>query len=360
MKIQNNCLSLFTKINRSRIRERFGKVNMQQEITHTALDNLQKTTNIQGKFTNATPKKEIDGKIVFTVNHRKIALNAEIKREVRPHILPQIIELAEKHLPFILIAETIYPKIKQQLREKHIAYLEANGNIFINNDDIFLLIDGNKPVKLQRVGGNRAFTKTGLRVVYQFLIDENWINKPYREIAEKTNTGLGNINNITQGLKAEGFLLKRNQDEYTLINKKELLQKWIGAYEANLKPYLFIGKFRFVKPEDFLNWKKIELQQNKTWWGGEPAGDLFTNYLRPGELTLYTLEDRKNLMKHYRLVPDTNGNIKIYKAFWYQGNELKKNVVHPLLAYTDLMNTGDRRCLETAQKIYDELLADKF
>ena len=30
------------------------------------------------------------------------------------------------------------------------------------------------------------------------------------------------------------------------------------------------------------------------------------------------------------------------------------------LAYTDLINKGDRRCTETAQKIYDEYLQDKF
>lgn len=330
------------------------------EIIHIALDNLQKTVNLKGRWTTAAPNKEIDGKIALTINHHEIKLNGEIKREVRPHMLPQIIKLAEKYLPLMLIAETIYPKIKQELREKQIAYLEANGNIFINNDDIFLFIDGNKPVKLQKERGNRAFTKTGLRIVYQFLIDETWINKPYREIAEKTNTGLGNINNIMQGLKTEGFLLKRNKDEYKLTNKNELLQKWIGTYETNLKPYLFFGKFRFVKPDDFFNWKKIELQKNKTWWGGEPAGDILTNYLRPGELTLYTLEDRKEFIKHYRLVPDINGNIKMYKAFWHQEKELKKNVVHPILAYADLINTGDRRCLETAQKIYDELLADKF
>ncbi|MBS0647003.1 MAG: hypothetical protein JSR97_10510, partial [Verrucomicrobia bacterium] len=28
--------------------------------------------------------------------------------------------------------------------------------------------------------------------------------------------------------------------------------------------------------------------------------------------------------------------------------------------YTDLMNKGDRRCTETAQKIYDEFLQNKL
>jgi hypothetical protein len=39
---------------------------------------------------------------------------------------------------------------------------------------------------------------------------------------------------------------------------------------------------------------------------------------------------------------------------------VNKNVVHPILAYADLMNTGERRFLETAQKIYDELLTNKI
>jgi len=32
-----------------------------------------------------------------------------------------------------------------------------------------------------------------------------------------------------------------------------------------------------------------------------------TNYLRPGELTLYTLEKRNELIQHYRLIPDPAG-----------------------------------------------------
>jgi hypothetical protein len=64
-------------------------------------------------------------------------------------------------------------------------------------------------------------------------------------------------------------------------------------------------------------------------------------------------------MKNYRLVPDVNGNVKVYKKFW-ENEEMNNNVVHPLLAYTDLINKGDRRCTETAEKIYDELLQNKF
>ena len=332
---------------------------MEERIIQMALDNLERNTHIVGKWTHIV-HHELDGRLIVRFNKEIITLNAEIKGEVRPYNLPEIYKLAKEHEPLIIVAERIYPKMKQELREHQIAYLEANGNAYINHKHAFIWIDGNKAIKLHKGTGNRAFTKTGLRVVYEFLLDENWINKPYREIAEKANTGLGNINNVINGLKTEGFLIKLNKNEYRLQNKKELLQKWIGAYEKHLKPLLLIGKFRFAQNEDFLNWNKLELKKDKTWWGGEPAGDLLTNYLRPGELTLYTLEERMQLIKHYHLLPDPNGNVNVYKAFWYQEDKVSGNVVPPLLTYADLVNTGDKRCLETAKLIYDELLASKF
>jgi hypothetical protein len=58
--------------------------------------------------------------------------------------------------------------------------------------------------------------------------------------------------------------------------------------------------------------------------------------------------------------------LQAYQKFW-QFNDVHDNprlpngmVVPPLLVYTDLMNKGDRRCTETAQKIYDEFLQNKL
>jgi len=101
------------------------------------------------------------------------------------------------------------------------------------------------------------------------------------------------------------------------------------------------------------------IKKEKTWWGGEPAGDLLTNYLRPAELTLYTMETRNELIKNYRLIPDENGNVKAYNKFW-QHDEVDDNTVPPLLVYADLINSNDRRCTETALKIYDEFLQNKL
>ena len=258
----------------------------------------------------------------------------------------------------MLVAGHILPKLKEELRLRNIPYLEANGNIFLKHEGILLFIDTNKPLAKEKKTGNRAFAKTGLKVVFEFLRNETWINQTYQTIAEHTGTTVGNIHHIITGLLKDGFLLPVTKKEYMLQNKKALLDKWITTYDEKLKPSLRIGTFRFIKADDFINWEKINLEEGKTFWGGEPAGDLLTHYLYPEELTIYTDETIHQLMKSYRLMPDEKGNVKVYQKFWRKNEE--KKIVPPELVYADLMNTNERRCIETAQKVYDEFLQNKF
>jgi len=338
-----------------------------QEIIHLALENLQKESKIHGVW-NPVDNKDVDGLVILNIDNQKFRYNIEIKNELRNHHLEQLITLNNTYHPIMVIAARLFPKIKEELRNYNIAYLEANGNIFLKNSTRMLWIDTNRPIPVEKQTGSRAFTKTGLKVVFLFLLDENWLNRPYRQIAERTGMGIGNINNIITGLKQEGFLLPITKKEYRLNDKKELLNKWISAYELKLKPTLKIGTFRFLKTQDYTNWRNIILHvnTNKTVWGGEPAADLLTNYLHPEIFTLYTTEMRNDLIKEYRLIPDEEGYLKIYQKFWeYEGIDYETNtnygkIAPTLLVYADLINTNDRRCIETAQKIYDEFLQNKL
>ncbi len=69
--------------------------------------------------------------------------------------------------------------------------------------------------------------------------------------------------------------------------------------------------------------------------------------------------DRGDIIKRYQLAPDKNGDIKVYLKFWKFTEELLKTVP-TLLVYADLINSNDRRCIQTAERIYDEYLQTKF
>lgn len=117
-----------------------------------------------------------------------------------------------------MIAEKLYPKVKKELRNNGVNYIEGNGNVYINKIDILLYIDTNKTVKAPKTITNRAFTKTGLKVIFNFLLDPKLINKTQREIAKITNVALGNIPLIINGLLQTNLILKLNKNEYVINN----------------------------------------------------------------------------------------------------------------------------------------------
>ncbi|RYU92719.1 type IV toxin-antitoxin system AbiEi family antitoxin [Emticicia agri] len=324
-----------------------------EQIVQQALENFQIATQIQA-FWNSNGMEQLDGKLRLKIEDEIFDFNVEIKNELRGHILPKIFEFNQKYQPFLLIAYRIYPEIKKQLREYNIAYIEANGNFYFRDRNKWFWIESNTPLKVEQDNRNRAFTKTGLRVLFEFLNNPQLINQTYRQIAEYTGTSIGNITHIMNGLKEENLILSIDKNTFKIQDYQKVLIKWAEAYQYNLKPLLKLGTFRFLKENDFYNWQQVDLKKNITLWGSEPAGDILTNYLNPSELTIYTEESRSDLMKNYKLVPDANGRVQVYQKFWKSyPDEL---TVPPVLVYADLVNQNDRRCTETAEKIYEQYL----
>jgi hypothetical protein len=339
-------------------RKQQENANMEENlIIEKALDNLEKQTRVEATWQPGGG--QLDGDIGFIYNHKTYHIPVEIKAEIRAHQLPRLFDLKKKLKKVMVVANYIYPKLKEELRAEGVAYLETNGNIFIKEGNLFLWVDNLKAERKEAGVTGRAFGKTGLKLLFQLLLEEDLLNMTYREIARRTGVGFGNINFILTDLKEQGFLVPINKDTYKFTRKEQLLQKWVQAYNEKLKPALEIGTFRFVNKNHYFNWKMIDLQPGMTFWGGEPAGGILTNYLQPEHYTLYTTENRGDLIKKYQLAPDKEGDVKVYQKFWKLTDDVL-NTVPALLVYTDLMNSNDRRCIQTAEKIYNAYLQDKF
>lgn len=326
-------------------------------IVKTALERLKVQTGIEGRW---TPRHDVvDGELVFHIGNKDFQMLVEVKKELRQHHMEKVFEMAQIHHPLIIVAEKIFPKLKEMLRERKIAYLDIAGNIYINTDNNFIWIDGNKPIEGKKTVTNRAFTKTGLKTVFYLLINKEAINMPYRKLAEATNVALGNITNVIDGLKDAGFILQINDNTLKLKNQKALLERWLVGYRETLKPTLLMGKYRFWDNEKLLNWQLLPIDVGENFWGGEPAGEILTNYLKPANLTLYT-NNKTALVTKWTLIPDENGNVELYKKFWTDEILDQKIYAPPLLVYADLMITDDPRCQEIAQMIYEKYLENEF
>lgn len=324
----------------------------EEEIIYKAFDRLDKNvvTFLDWDINEKKDDMGFDGFLHILINNHQFRFNAEVKKDVKNHQLYNLIKNKNHFKDFLLVAEKLFPKTKKELREHNINYIEANGNAYINRNDVYLFIDTNKPLKTQKEKGNRAFTKTGLKVVFHFLLNPELINQTQREIADITNVGLGNIPQVINGLLETNYLLKLNTKKYIINDYEELLDKWITEFDQTLRPTIFKQRFRFQNRDQ--NWRDIHQNKYKTMWGGEPAGDILTNYLRPEKFILYTTETNKDLMINYKLIPDEKGDIFVYEMFW--NTNFNDKTIPKQLVYTDLMITNDKRCKETAKLIFDE------
>jgi hypothetical protein len=318
---------------------------MNTDIVYQALANLTNTSGISGSIVvnedHELLQLEIDGQLLEFV--------FVFKKELRSHQLTQIKSTSDQHPHFMLIAGHLFTTVKQELRDLNIGYLEANGNLFLKKDGLYLLIDHHKKVMIEKNKANRAFTKTGLRILFHFLNDKDLINKPQREIAVACGVALGNIPMVIEGLVETGYLIQNGYKKYVWENRTGLLERWINDYATVLRPKLIKGRYTLKK-----DWQQVELHSKLSLWGGEAAADQLTHYLRPEKLLIYTKEKQIDLIRNYHIIPQENGELEIHELFW----KPEHSIAPPIIIYAELLLSGGKRNTETAQIIYDEYIKE--
>jgi hypothetical protein len=142
-----------------------------------------------------------------------------------------------------------------------------------------------------------------------------------------------------------------------LKSKEELLTRWVTAYAEKLRPTQLLGNY--TGSNDLLN--NQEDYSEKFIFSGELAAARLINYLKPQKVTVFLEKNNLNdfLLKN-RLKRDESGEVEILERFWnYEFNEVKENLVHPILVYADLIASGKQRNIETAKILYEKQI-DRF
>lgn len=325
---------------------------MDNQIIQKAVDALNFATKLGAEFEKVSdPKVPLDGYINVT-GKIKFNLPIECKKNLRTiNILP-LVNLKETYKNLLVITDHIYPNIAEQLRLREINYLDTVGNIYIHTEDVFIYLQGIKTNNQNEKVAGRAFGKAGLKFIYYTLTERDFLNQTYRQMAERCDTALGNITYIINDLVKQDFFRKATKNTYYLNNREKLLQEWVLNFEKKLKPQYLIGTFRFAERHQINTWLLLNMDYKLTKWGGEPATEILTGYLKPALFTLYTLEKKIELIKKFKLIPDEQGYLKIYEAIFPQ-NDPETKTVHPLIVYADLINTADPRTDELAKMIYN-------
>jgi hypothetical protein len=297
-----------------------------------------------------------DGIVRIGNGNQTLELAAEIKRRINRAIVGLVHREMLKVGRILLVTDYVNPELAATLKDQGIPFIDAAGNAFINEPPLYVYIKGNKPrdeFKGDRTA--RLFKPSGLRVLFTLLNQPGAENNPYRDIATDAGVALGTVNWVVYDLKDTGFLVDMGRKGRRLINKPDLLRRWVEAYPEQLRPKLVQGTFR---TENRNWWREFNPAEFRAFWGGEIAAIELTRYLKPEKFVIYTDRMPGKLVLKYKLQKDPKGNVEILKPFWHFGWEMaEKGLVPPLLVYADLMATGDARNIEAAEMIYDKHLA---
>jgi hypothetical protein len=283
----------------------------------------------------------------------------EMKGELTPARLGPVLETM-RHLPRpnLLVAPYVAQPMAIRLRQEGVQFVDGEGNAYLDQPAPRLLVwvTGNRPAR-PKAGERplRVFRAAGLRVIFPVLCLPEPVTATYRDLARWAGVALGTVAKTVEELEHLGYL-RKTKTNLALENKVHLLDAWADAYPRELRPLLEPRRFRTDKAEW---WRRADWPLLGAWLGGEPAAALMTKHLHPAGATVYSAGGITELAKTLRLAKDEQGNVEVLQKFWFFDQEMGHGprLVPPLLAYADLLTTGDARNLETAAIIKERFLA---
>ncbi len=217
------------------------------------------------------------------------------------------------------------------------------------------VVGNTKPAKLH-YDRFRSLNPAGLQIAFALACRPRLVQTTYREIAVQADVALGTVGPVLKDLEARGYLQFKNVADRKLLDPERMIEEWVTHYPVTLRPKLNPKRFQ----ADVQRLQQVNLPQN-AYWGGEPAAERLTRYLKPAEFTIYAREPIVQLVAAGRMRADPTGNVEILDTFWnFDAETAFPDVVPPLLAYADLLATHDGRDAEAARMIYEQRIAPAF
>lgn len=298
---------------------------------------------------------------VATINNIQFVVLAksEIRASNKGFVFSEIENLKQKtKKPIIAIAKFIASDIARELKEKKINYIDRAGNAFIKQGELLIYITGQKPDKAANFNQSRAFQESGIKLIFQLLTQPDDLQLSYRNLAEKTGIALGSVSIVMKELEDLRFVVKTKNSRY-LKNKKELLERWILAYNDVLRPRLLRKRFRFSTYDAYNKWQDLPINviSGRNIWGGEPGASILMKQLQPQDFTIYTDGGWHRVASALKLIPDNDGDVEILAIFWKEfESTINRNIAPTLIILAELMSSGKERNIETAKTIIENEL----
>ena len=304
----------------------------------------------------------------FRVAGSELELICEIKTGLNREMLEPTVRLlksAAEGRPAMIMANYIDAKVGKSLRDLKVNYVDASGNTYINLEPLFIFIEGQSIADgLTQIKPAKLFSSTDLQVIYALLTNPSLLNENYREVAQCANVALGVCGSVFRELKDQGYFVETvSSKRREWRAKHKLIGRWVEQYPMLIKR-TFLGEF---SAPDF-DWLRADGFSNfDAQLGGGPAVARYTQEAISNNVSVYVNDQQQwQFIREMGLTKEeqnelcaTKPTIKVFSKFWGKG-ELSQaesgslyedSVVHPLMAYAELIQTGDQLSRDAANQI---------
>lgn len=263
----------------------------------------------------------------------------------------------------LLITTQVTRPVAEQLRALDQQFVDAAGNAYLEGRGLFIYVTGRKLCDKEiALRARKDFSATRLKVLFALICDPELSDAPYGEIAAAADVAVTAMPTVVAEMCEQACLTIVDKQK-RLNRSKQLLDAWAHDYALGLRGKTLTARYR---SEQFDEWRSWPVSNGRLFWGGEPAAALLCGDLIPNVLTLYGGKLPTRLITHGSLTladPVAYEKlVEIRKPFW--GDSLRivgrSDTVPAALVYADLLATGNARCFEAAQRVYDFRLARLF
>ena len=321
------------------------------QLIHRAIENLYATSGIIGDVQEETarPATAIDGFLRLMHKAHTVRVPFISKQRLTMDHVAWLKSLPERAV--VVFAEAS-SNVKEQLRENNLSYLEASGNAFLSLDNFFLFIDTAKTARSTTDKSSKAFSKTGLKIVYSILSNTYALETNYRNLAELSGTSIDSVGRVLHELVADKYLVKTGNRGFSITNNQRLLKDWAILFNKTLRPKLKTRVFDFH--DGSMELQSLLHQDTGGFIGGELAAESMENQLISRKANVYVEGSFVDFALKNNLKPAKNGRITLVEKFWNKSDnyfEVSESLASPTLVYADLINDPSPRNLEAANEI---------
>jgi hypothetical protein len=325
-----------------------------REILDNALAALHRGAGLSAIVTEEqhSADRVFDAVVKIQTEHGDKYFVAEVKTVDRFKTPAQVKTQLERRaeLP-LLIAPFISKETAEHCRELHLSFIDTAGNAFLEAPGLYVYVTGQPRPKVVGESRFRAIGAAGLQVTFALLSRPALVQAPYREIARAAATALGSITHVMRDLESRGFLT--GDKHRRLLDPHRLIEEWVTHYPITLRPKLRPRRFE-ASPELIA---QADLTPYRAYWSGERAAERLTKFLKPVAFTIYAPKSISRVVAALRLRAHPTGNAEVLETFWnFEPDPGFPDLVPPVLAYADLMNSRDGRNIEAAKQIYEQYI----